>query len=109
MKRYLSMVTTLWVTLVFCCIGNVSAQSPELDSAETDTLIYLREFAHLKWDIFQNFSRISEENNPDRHPMWASLAADAAVHSEELKFNDILIIDFKELKEDVDKKIKELD
>lgn len=85
MMRLAKLVATMWVTLTFCCVGNVFAQSGELDSMETETLVYLREFAKFKWDIFHTSARVTEEDDPVRHPMYASLAADALVHLDKLK------------------------
>ena len=90
MMRLMKMAATLWVSLSFCCIGNVLAQSGELDSAETETLVYLREFTKFKWDIFNVSSRVSEEENPARHSMYVSLAAEAENHLNDLK----LLLDY---------------
>lgn len=85
MKRFVKSVTTLWVALVFCCVGNVFAQTGGLDEAETEALLYQREFAKFKWDIFELFRQSSEEEGGANHLMFTGLAADALVHLDQMK------------------------
>jgi hypothetical protein len=52
MIRIMKGVAALWVILFACCVGNVSAQSNALTTAEADALEFMVLYAELKNDYF---------------------------------------------------------
>lgn len=79
MKRLFILVTTLWVTLILCFGGNVSAQSGQLDSAEAGSLEFLLKFAELKQRVYADYG---EEFN---HPTFADFSAEEQLLFENLE------------------------
>lgn len=79
MTRLMKVVATLWVTLIFCCAGNVLAQSAELDSVEADALEFMLKYAELKQWRFESMGETLE------HPTFTEFAADEQYYFENLE------------------------
>jgi hypothetical protein len=78
MKRYLSLVTSLWVTLFLCLTENVMAVSGQLDSVEAGALEFLMLYSESKSEAYLSGS------GRFRNSAFALMAADEQRHAEML-------------------------